>query len=136
MYIRQSPTWHSSSTVSWQDFVWKFWDKKKNEIQASHRNGIPLSFSKIYIFKIKITIINISKITIAVILQIHFIKEINKYDKIQLLSIMVHFCRSRCNRRCIDGCSPFFILKWWRDCYFCTHKIKILCIFGIFVHQW
>ena len=84
---------------------------KKKEIQASHRNGILSSVSNIYIFKIKITIINISKITIAVILQIHFIKEINKYDKIQLLSIMVHFCRSRCNRRCIDVCSPFFILK-------------------------
>ena len=81
------------------------------KIQASHRNGILSSVSTINIFKIKITIINISKITIAVILQIHFIKEINKYYKIQLLSIMVHFCRSRCNRRCIDVCSPFFILK-------------------------
>ena len=83
---------------------------KKNPSITSQWYSV-LRFNYVYIFKIKITIINISKITIAVILQIHFIKEINIYDKIQLLSIMVHFCRSRCNQRCIDVCSPFFILK-------------------------
>ena len=84
--------------------------KKRNPSITSQWYSV-LRFNYVYIFKIKITIINISKITIAVILQIHFIKEINKYYKIQLLSIMVHFCRSCCNQRCIDVCSPFFILK-------------------------
>ena len=69
---------------------------KKNEIQASHRNGIPSSFSNIYIFKIKITIINISKITIAVILQIHFIKEIEitiEFTLNSLYSLLIIFAK-------------------------------------------